>query len=87
MMIISAAVLSAELLRLWWPMKSVTGLLLLIADIWSKTIVRAFTNLCLFSTFNSRDTHSGQLPDCLHFVRVGTAENNTGNEPGTRNYQ
>ena len=52
------AVLSAELLRLWW-MKSATGLLLLIADIWSETIVRTFINLCLFSSFNSRDTHFG----------------------------
>ena len=35
-------------------------------DIWSETIVKAFTNLCLFSTFNSRDSH--WLSDCLHII-------------------
>ena len=37
-------------------------------DIWSETIVRAFTNLCLFSTFDFRDTR--WLSHRLHIVSL-----------------
>ena len=60
---------------------------------------RTFTNQCLFSTFN-HNISSMVVQFLRHYLAitpsalrrwasfgVGTAENNTTNEPGTRNYQ
>ena len=55
-------------------------------DIWSETIVRAFTNMCLYSG-NSIHLHvTVHIVGELHLESVGPLRV-TANEPGTGKYQ